>query len=202
MQPLGLEGIVSKRRDAPYRSGRSPHWLKVKESEQPGRKADRRNRVVNPRPISSLHWNVDMPRDGSLPIDLDHPLTLGYVQGHRKSLEARKVRQFSGRATYIDGLADDEVDGTKLIPLLRRGCEAWNQWRKQNRRLRPIFKALRVDGPVNFDGFNFANTGFVGARFHLVTFNGARLSGVDAKSADFDKCEFVGTNMKDANFFQ
>jgi ATP-dependent DNA ligase len=27
---LGLEGIVSKRRDAPYRSGRSKTWLKVK----------------------------------------------------------------------------------------------------------------------------------------------------------------------------
>ena len=28
---LGLEGIVSKRKDSPYRSGRSPHWL-----EEPG----------------------------------------------------------------------------------------------------------------------------------------------------------------------
>jgi ATP-dependent DNA ligase len=27
---LGLEGIVSKRRNSPYRSGRSPHWLKTK----------------------------------------------------------------------------------------------------------------------------------------------------------------------------
>jgi bifunctional non-homologous end joining protein LigD len=27
---LGLEGIVSKRRDSPYRSGRSPSWLKMK----------------------------------------------------------------------------------------------------------------------------------------------------------------------------
>ena len=27
---LGLEGIISKRRDQPYRSGRSPHWLKSK----------------------------------------------------------------------------------------------------------------------------------------------------------------------------
>jgi bifunctional non-homologous end joining protein LigD len=25
---LGLEGIVSKRRDAPYQSGRSPDWIK------------------------------------------------------------------------------------------------------------------------------------------------------------------------------
>jgi len=32
---LGLEGIVSKRRDAPYRSGRSPHWIKVKNPEAP-----------------------------------------------------------------------------------------------------------------------------------------------------------------------
>ncbi|HEX8663572.1 MAG TPA: DNA ligase [Beijerinckiaceae bacterium] len=27
---MGLEGIVSKRADRPYRSGRSPHWLKIK----------------------------------------------------------------------------------------------------------------------------------------------------------------------------
>jgi ATP-dependent DNA ligase len=27
---LGLEGIVSKRLDAPYRSGRRPEWIKVK----------------------------------------------------------------------------------------------------------------------------------------------------------------------------
>jgi bifunctional non-homologous end joining protein LigD len=27
---LGLEGIVSKREDSPYRSGRSPDWLKMK----------------------------------------------------------------------------------------------------------------------------------------------------------------------------
>ncbi len=27
---MGLEGVVSKRADAPYRSGRSEHWLKVK----------------------------------------------------------------------------------------------------------------------------------------------------------------------------
>ena len=32
---LGLEGIVSKRRDAPYRSGRSPHWVKVKNPDAP-----------------------------------------------------------------------------------------------------------------------------------------------------------------------
>jgi bifunctional non-homologous end joining protein LigD len=32
---LGLEGIVSKRKDSPYRSGRSPHWLKMKNPAAP-----------------------------------------------------------------------------------------------------------------------------------------------------------------------
>jgi len=32
---LGLEGIVSKRRDAPYRSGRTGAWIKVKNPDAP-----------------------------------------------------------------------------------------------------------------------------------------------------------------------
>jgi bifunctional non-homologous end joining protein LigD len=32
---LGLEGVVSKRRDRPYRSGRSPDWIKVKNPDAP-----------------------------------------------------------------------------------------------------------------------------------------------------------------------
>ena len=37
---LGLEGIVSKRKDAPYRSGRSPDWLKMKNSAHPAVKRE------------------------------------------------------------------------------------------------------------------------------------------------------------------
>jgi len=32
---MGLEGIVSKRRDGPYRSGRSKSWVKVKNPTSP-----------------------------------------------------------------------------------------------------------------------------------------------------------------------
>jgi bifunctional non-homologous end joining protein LigD len=35
---LGLEGIVSKRRDAPYRHGRSRAWLKIKNPSSPAAK--------------------------------------------------------------------------------------------------------------------------------------------------------------------
>jgi bifunctional non-homologous end joining protein LigD len=31
----GLEGIVAKRRDRPYRSGRSPNWVKVNNPHAP-----------------------------------------------------------------------------------------------------------------------------------------------------------------------
>ena len=32
---MGLEGIVAKRRDKPYQSGRSPHWIKIKNPDAP-----------------------------------------------------------------------------------------------------------------------------------------------------------------------
>jgi bifunctional non-homologous end joining protein LigD len=37
---LGLEGIVSKRKDSPYRSGRSADWLKMKNPEAPAVKRE------------------------------------------------------------------------------------------------------------------------------------------------------------------
>jgi bifunctional non-homologous end joining protein LigD len=38
---LGLEGIVSKRKDSPYRSGRSPDWLKMKNADAPAVKREK-----------------------------------------------------------------------------------------------------------------------------------------------------------------
>jgi bifunctional non-homologous end joining protein LigD len=32
---MGLEGLVSKRRDGPYQAGRSEHWIKVKNRQHP-----------------------------------------------------------------------------------------------------------------------------------------------------------------------
>ena len=37
---LGLEGIVSKRKDSPYRSGRTPDWLKCKNPASPAVKRE------------------------------------------------------------------------------------------------------------------------------------------------------------------
>ena len=32
---MGLEGLVSKRRDRPYQAGRSKHWVKIKNRKHP-----------------------------------------------------------------------------------------------------------------------------------------------------------------------
>jgi len=37
---MGLEGIVSKRKDSPYRSGRYPHWIKSKNPTSPAVKRE------------------------------------------------------------------------------------------------------------------------------------------------------------------
>jgi hypothetical protein len=37
---LGLEGVVSKQKDSSYRSGRSPNWLKMKNSDAPAVKRE------------------------------------------------------------------------------------------------------------------------------------------------------------------
>jgi len=37
---LGYEGIVSKRKDSAYRSGRSPDWLKMKNANAPAVKRE------------------------------------------------------------------------------------------------------------------------------------------------------------------
>jgi len=37
---LGCEGIVSKRKDSRYRSGRSPDWLKMKNADAPAVKRE------------------------------------------------------------------------------------------------------------------------------------------------------------------
>jgi bifunctional non-homologous end joining protein LigD len=51
---LGCEGIVSKRLGSPYRSGRSPHWLKIKNPKAPAvkREAEANDVRRNPRASS------------------------------------------------------------------------------------------------------------------------------------------------------
>jgi ATP-dependent DNA ligase len=48
---LGLEGIVSKRKDSVYRSGRSPDWLKMKNADAPAVKREEEEDWETNRPM-------------------------------------------------------------------------------------------------------------------------------------------------------
>jgi ATP-dependent DNA ligase len=61
---LGCEGIVSKRLGSLYRSGRSPHWVKVKNPKAPAVKREAEEDWGSPRWIRSKHRTV-VTRGGS-----------------------------------------------------------------------------------------------------------------------------------------
>jgi len=46
-----IEGIVSKRKDSPYRSGRSPDWLKMKNADAPAVKREAEEDWGKARPV-------------------------------------------------------------------------------------------------------------------------------------------------------
>jgi ATP-dependent DNA ligase len=50
---LGCEGIVSKRLGWPYRSGRSPHWVKVNNPKAPAVKREAEEDMGSPRWIKN-----------------------------------------------------------------------------------------------------------------------------------------------------
>jgi hypothetical protein len=67
---MGLEGIVSKRKDSAYRSGRSPDWLKMKNPEALAVKRGRRGRLGQKETAltdwASLTPAQRAPQDGAL----------------------------------------------------------------------------------------------------------------------------------------
>jgi bifunctional non-homologous end joining protein LigD len=55
---MGLEGIVSKRKDSPYRSGRSPDWLKMKNPAHAAVKREAEEDWGNRRRLCSMVFRL------------------------------------------------------------------------------------------------------------------------------------------------
>jgi len=111
------------------------------------------------------------------------------------------VTPSSGRATFYGSLADDEIRGGKVLPILRRGRSAWNEWRKRNRKIRPMFSSLSVKALTDHSGYDFSYCGFVSAHFETNSFTRANLRNIDAKNAIFDHCDFREADLYNSNFF-
>ena len=87
---MGLEGIVSKRTDAPYRSGPSKAWLKTK---NPASEAVRREREEE--------WQLDAPTTG-------RPVTVAVWIVARRDPSGRQVLN---DAHLMDRLGQNGLSG-------------------------------------------------------------------------------------------
>ena len=102
---MGLEGLVSKRRDQPYRGGRSKHWIKVKNRKHPAMQ-----RVMD-------HFQLRRP------LTWDQPTRAVLVARLRHGVRDRLAKG-SDSATESDPLA---LADAQLLVARSLGFEGWEQ---------------------------------------------------------------------------
>lgn len=141
---LGLEGILAKRRDAPYRSGRTRDWLKIK--------CGRRQEVVvggyararsGPRALGALLVGV-FDDDGRLRYAGKVGTGFDFAEAARlrQLLDARRVPRspFAGRLP--PGLGDIQFVRPDLVVEVR-----FSEWTSDGRMRHPVYEAVREDKP-------------------------------------------------------
>lgn len=137
----GLEGIVSKRADAPYRSGRSKSWLKIK----CGRGEEfviggYRSSDVKGKPFSSLLLGTF---EGDK-LSYAGKVGTGFVTADFDSLAKRFKPLERAASPFEEVPATERKDAVWLEPKLV--CEvAYTEWTRDGRLRHPSFKGLRED---------------------------------------------------------
>ena len=140
----GLEGVISKRGDAPYRSGRSKDWLKIK----CGQRAEfviggysRSN--AKDRAFSSLLLGTF--DDGALVFA--GKVGTGFSSGDLDRLAKRFEPLEQSKSPFIEVPAIERRDAVWLDPKLV--CEvAYTEWTRDGRLRHSSFQGLREDKPA------------------------------------------------------
>ncbi len=140
---LGLEGIVAKKGDTPYRAGRSPHWLKIR--------ADRTDDFVvvgftRPKGSRSGFGALDLGayEDGRLVYAgrVGTGFSAAQLDEMSAALEktARETPAFSG--PHPDGASHTWVEPTYLAEV------RYKEWTGDGLLRQPVFIRLRDDKPI------------------------------------------------------
>ena len=141
---MGLEGIMSKRADAPYRSGRGKNWLKIKclRGEEFVIGGYSRS-TVKGKPFSSLLLGTF---EGSKLIYAGKVGT-GFDSSDFDNLAKRFKPLARASSPFEEVPAPERKDAVWLEPKLV--CEvAYTEWTRDGRLRHPSFKGLREDKPA------------------------------------------------------
>src|ERR1700687_2826305 len=136
----GLEGIVAKRADSPYLSGRSPYWLKLKITKT----------------VDAVVGGWTAPRSAAIPFG---SLLLGLYQGKKlrfighvgsgcdaKKLEelSTKLKQLAAPACPFDAVPATNEKPSWVSPALIARVK-FSGWTQEHSPRHPVFLALRED---------------------------------------------------------
>ena len=145
---LGLEGVIAKRRDSVYRSGRSAHWIKLKCGQRQefvigGYTAPRGGR----HGFGSLMLGVHDPQG-----QLVHAGNVGTgfddasLRAIRKALDAR-ARDTSPFASPFTGLGRNAGKPHWVTPTLVAEV-SFGEWTRDGHLRHAVFRSLRSDKPA------------------------------------------------------
>lgn len=139
-----LEGIVSKRGDAPYESGRGRGWLKVKCIQEQefvigGFTEPRGSRAGLGALLVGVH-------DGSGRLAYAGRVGTGFTEASARSLRERLDRLRAPRSPFL-GRVPGAADALWVKPALV-GQVAFTEWTADGRLRHPAFKGLREDKPT------------------------------------------------------
>lgn len=137
---LGLEGVVAKRADSPYRGGRGPDWLKIKSKMRQeivigGYTEPRRSRILFGSLVAGLYRDGELHFVGHVGGGFNAKL-LKEVYGFMRPLETRKcpfaaVPKTNEKVQWVQPRLVAEVE--------------FAEWTGDDRMRQPIFMGLRPD---------------------------------------------------------
>src|SRR3954447_944123 len=96
------------------------------------------------------------------------------------------------------------------VAQLRRGVEAWNQWRRRNPKIRPALVGARLRGAdlrkmdlgnANLFEADLRHANLFGATLRGATLLWADLRGADLREADLSDTTLFGAKLSGANLF-
>ncbi len=149
----GLEGLIGKRRDAPYTSGRSSSWIKLKCGKRQefvigGYTAPKGSRTAFGALLLGVHENGKLRYAGRVGTGFDE----SRLTEKHKALKARQIDD----APFANPPTGAEARGVHWVKPELVGEVSFSEWTKEGIVRQAVFQGLRSDKPASAIGIERA----------------------------------------------